>query len=171
MDALNKQEREIELAVSEAKLAEKLEKQRLQNQWDADCNSFLDQHKDTYDFNTDAGKEVFAHLNETIIAFAKMPRNANLSGPELLDKAHKAVMLERGMPVADTPKPAAKPAKATAPKPTLPPDMSRLPAATSNDPGEGRWASLDKLAETNPAGYEAALAKMSDAERDEYLKV
>lgn len=168
LDALNKQEREIELAQSKAQIAADMERQRLQNQWNADCNSFIAKHKDTYD--GEANAEAFAHLNETVVAYAKMARNAGLSGPELLEKAHKAVMVERGMPVADTPKPGTKPAKAAAPKPSLPPDMSRIPAATGNDPGEGRWASLDKLADSNPAAFEAALAKMPEAERDEYLK-
>jgi hypothetical protein len=170
VDALTKDERAIERAQDRAEIAADMEQQRLKNQWDTDCNAFMGKHKDTYD--GEANKEVFAHLNETIIAFAKMPRNAGISGPELLAKAHKAVMAERGTPVADTPA-AAKPAPAApkpgAPKPALPPDMSKMPSASSNDPGEGRFASLDRLQTENPAAYEAALAKLSGAEQDAYL--
>lgn len=163
LDGLAKEEREIERALDKAQIATDMEQQRQKNQWDADCNSFLDKNKSAYDVDTN--KDAFDHLNETVIAFAKMPRNVGLSGPELLERAHRAVMAERGTPVAE-----AKPgAKARAAKPELPPDLGRMPSASSNDPGEGKWASLDRLQGENPAAYEAALAKMPETERDAYL--
>lgn len=167
LDALGKQEREIERAIDKAQIAAELESQRQKNQWDADCGNFLAAHPE---YVGEANAEVFAHLNETIMAYAKMPRNANLTGPQLLDKAHKAVMLERGTPVADV-KPDPLPGKKQVPipKPALPPTLGGVPAAASNDPSEGKWASLDRLQTANPEAYEKALADMSDSERDKYL--
>lgn len=166
-EELDDKRMEITRAVEKAQIASEMEQQRAKNQWDTDCANFLTTHAAVYD--GEANKEAFEHLNETIIAYAKMPRNAGLTGPQLLDKAHKAVMAERGTPVVEA-KPETKPAaKAAVPKPALPPDMSRLPASSSNDPAEGKWASLDKLQTTNPGAYEDALAKMSDADRDAYL--
>lgn len=163
LDALGKQEREIERAIDKAQIAADLEQQRKQNEWAGQCNSFLSEHPEY-----DGGKgERFEHLNETLIALAKMPRNASLSGPELLAKAHTLVKAERGEAVA-APAPG-KTVKTPVPKPALPPNLAGVPAAASNDPGEGKYASLDRLQTANPEGYEAALAKMSDAERDAYL--
>lgn len=165
LDALGKQEREIERALDKAQIAKDLEEQRRRNEWDAQCAAFLKAHAEY-----DGGKgERFEHLNETLKAIAVMPRNAGLTGPELLDKAHKLVLAERGetpAPKADA-KPAAKPA---IPKPNLPPNLAGVPAATGNDPGEGKWASLDRLRDAgNGVAYEAALAKLSQADRDAYL--
>lgn len=163
VDALAKDERAIERAQDRAQIAVDMESQRQQREWDQSCNSFMAQHAEYKD------AELFSHLNETIIAFAKMPRNTGLSGPELLEKAHKAVAAERGTSTAaptPTPTPAAS-AKAP-PTPALPPNLGSMPSASPNDPGEGRFASLDRLMMSNPEAYEAALAKMSSAEIDAY---
>lgn len=169
-DTLVKQEREIERQVDKAEIAVEMEEQRRKNQWANDCETFMTtpEHKALYD--GEANKEAFGHLNETIIAFAKMPMYGKLSGPQLLDKAHRHIMAERGTPVA-APAAAAAPAvaKPAVPKPALPPNIASLPSASSNDPGEGRFAGLDRLATTNTEAYEAALAKLSPAEQDAYL--
>ena len=40
----------------------------------------------------------------------------------------------------------------------------------ANDTDDGKFAHLDRLAESDPLAFEAALAKMSDAQRDEYMQ-
>jgi hypothetical protein len=164
-DELNDQKTEIELAVREANLAQKLEAQRQQNQWDADCASFLDAHKDHY--KGEANVERFSDLNEMIKAIAKMPRYAQLTGPQLLEKAHELTLTARGEAVAKpAPKADAKPAKpAAVPKPNLPPNIGKVPAAAQSDTGEGRFAALEKL---DGFALEKALAKMSDADREAF---
>jgi len=167
-DTLNDQKSEIELAVREANLAQKLELQRQQNQWNADCDAFMDKHKELY--AGEANAPVFADLNAAIKAIAVMPSSASLTGPQILDRAHRAVMAARGTPVVDEAKPDPKPApRKEVPKPALPPDLGKMPSATGNDPGEGKWASLDRLQESDPNAYTAALEKMSPAERELYL--
>jgi len=170
-DGYVKQEREIERAIDKANIAAAMEAQRLQNQWDADCKTFLDSNKDLY--TGDANKERFEELNETIKLLAQQPRNAGLSGPQLLAKAHTVTLAARGETVpqqkTDT-KADTKPTKQPIPKAILPPDLGAMPAASGNDPTEGKWASLDRLRDSgNGVAYEAALSKMSQADRDAYL--
>lgn len=167
LDAIHRGEREIELAVAKAQIAEEMEVQRQKNQWDIDCRAFMDANKE---YSKD--EDLFKHLNETIIAFNKMPRNQNLSGPQLLAKAHATVMLERGTPVA-APAAAVKdatPAAKPAPKPALPPSLGSMPAATPTATGENKYAGLDALQTKNPAAYEKALLAMSETEREAYLE-
>lgn len=165
LDTLGKEERTIERAIDKAQIATDLEEQRKRNEWSGQCNEFLSRPEHA---EYEGGKgERFEHLNETLMALAKMPRNAGLTGPELLAKAHTLVKAERGEAV--TPAATAKGKQQVIPKPALPPNLAGVPSAASNDPGEGKYASLDRLQTANPEGYEAALAKMSDAERDAYL--
>ena len=49
----------------------------------------------------------------------------------------------------------------------IPPNLGKLPAATANDTDDGKFAHLDRL---EGVAFEDALAKLSDAQRDEYLR-
>jgi hypothetical protein len=166
LDALGKQEREIERAIDKANIAAELEQQRRKNQWDADCASFLDAHK--ADYHGEANAERFTHLNETVIALANMPRNANLTGQQLLVRAHMMVKAELGEAVVLPA--AAKTKQQEIPKPALPPNLAGVPSASTNDPGEGKWASLDRIRDSGDGvAYEKALSALSEADRDAYL--
>lgn len=156
-DGLVKQEREIERAVDKAQIAADMQQQQQKNQWDADCNAFLAANPE---YNDTAR---FAKINEAVIALANMPSNKDLSGPEILSKAHKFVKADAGEEV----KPAVKGEKpAVIPKPDLPPNLGKVPSAAPIDTGEGRFAALDKL---EGMAFETALAKLSDSEREAYL--
>lgn len=163
MDALNKQEREIEFAQREAALAAKMEQQRQQNEWNSQCQSFLDKHKE---YLGDANAERFGKLNEMVIALANMPSNRGITGPELLAKAHKIVSLEYG---DAAPVPAAEPkpkAAAKSVEKNVPPSLHAVPAAEPSDASGGKWAALDRL---NPDQLEDALMKLSSSDRAAYL--
>jgi hypothetical protein len=167
-DVLAKDERAIERALDKAQIAADLNEQQRRNEWQSQCDAFLTAHPEY-----DGGKgERFDQMNGVLKAIAVVPENANKTGPQLLEMAHKITLVMRGeeVPAGKGDKPAAPAAKrAEVPKPNLPPDLGKMPAASGNDPGEGKWASLDRLQATNPEGYEAALAKMSDSEREAYL--
>lgn len=169
-DVLAKDERDIERAIDKAQIANDLSEQQRRNEWDSQCGTFLAAHAEY-----DGGKgERFEHLNETLKAIAVMPRNQGLTGPQLLEKAHKLVLAELNEAPAAAPAPAAdaKPAAkaAPAPAPKLPPNLAHIPAAAGTETGESRFAALDRLQSTNYDAYEAALAKMSPAEQSEYLQ-
>lgn len=167
MDALNKQERAIEFAQQEAALAEKIERQRQQNEWDGHCKVFFDQHKE---YTGEANKERFDYLNRAVIALANMPRHANITGPELLAKAHKITQIEYDEDAAPAPAPAPSPApQAKTIKPVeknVPPSLHAVPAAEPSDTSGGKWAALDRLP---PEQLEDALMKLSDSDRSAYL--
>lgn len=159
---------DIRLQVEKAQTAAQMAAQQQQNQWNADCNAFIALHREHYDGEANAGN--FADLDAAVKAIAVMPSNAGKTGPQILELAHRAVMASRGTPVSTATAAPAKPeAKPVIPKPTLPPDLGKMPAAAVADTGEGKWASLERLQDTNPLAYEAALAKLSPAEQDAYL--
>lgn len=163
LDALNKRERDIELDLREAKLAEKMESQRQQNEWNRDCNSFLANHAE---YQGEANKEAFARLNETVMVVARL--HPSLTGPQVLEKAHKFMQVDGGAAPAPAAKAAAtaKPAQAVIPKQAAQPSLHAVPAAQVADAGEGRFAALRNL---NGFQLEDALSKMSEAERAAFM--
>lgn len=169
LDALNRDERKIETAVNNAELAAQMQQAQAKQVWVEQCETFM---------TTAAGKvygadkALMAQFDETVKAIAVMPRNRGLTGDALLMKAHNMLQAELGNPVVAPPVVATPPTKPL-PKPRdpLPPTLQNLPAADVTDTTGGQYAHLDRLASNDPAAYEAAMAKMSDGERDAYMKV
>lgn len=54
-------------------------------------------------------------------------------------------------------------------RPDIPPTLARVPNDEINDVDGGKYARLDRLAQSNPTAYEEALAKMPEAEREAYM--
>ena len=166
---LNDERLGILLHIERANLAQQLESQRIQNQWVNDCNTFLAQHPEYSDQNS----EHYKLLNETIMALATMPSNQGLANDKALAKAHRMVMAELGgtAPAAAAPATPAKVVQHNVPKPPAPPNIGNLPAASMNDTTGGEFAALDRLGKSGDVeGYEAALDKLTDAQRARYLK-
>ena len=159
LDKLAKQERDIEFAVNKAQMAADMEKQRKYNEWLATVNGFLNEHK-FYKENP----RLYRALDQEVKDVSATPEAANWDGNQILKKAHDNLTVAFNLQPAgksDTPTPV--------PKPTIPPSLAKIPAADNNDMGGGKYAALDRLANTNPIAYEEAIAKMSDADRDAYL--
>lgn len=160
LDALAKQERQIERMQDRAELAASMEQQRLQNDWISTCNAFVDSNP-IYKDNPRLYKALDAEVRE----LASKPESANWSGQKFLDEAHKNLAQAFNLPAS----------KATTPKTPqttrkdLPPNLAKVPAANLEDTSGGRFAVLDRMANTDPLGYEEALARMPAAERDAYL--
>lgn len=158
LDALAKEERAIERAQDRAELAASMEQQRLQNDWISTCNAFVDSNP-IYKDNPRLYKALDAEVRE----LASKPETANWSGQRFLDEAHKNLSEAFNLPASKTTAP-----KAPARK-DLPPNLAKVPAANVEDTSGGRFAVLDRMANTDPIGYEDALARMPAAERDAYL--
>lgn len=169
IDALSEQAIDIRMAQREAELAQKLEAQRVQNVWVQDCNNFLAAHAEYKD------AERLQQLDETIKALARIPSNAGMSNLDALAKAHRMVRAMNGEPV-DAPQAVAPvAAKTAAPpqvkKPEIPPDIGKLPAAAMNDTTGGEFAALESLRKSGKVeAYEDALASLSEAARNRYLR-
>jgi hypothetical protein len=161
LDALNKQERQIERQIERAETAAEMEKQRLQNDWNATCNSFVETHPIYKD-----NQRLYKALDAEVRELATKPETANWSGQKFLDEAHKNLKAAFGFQDAaqtqDT-------KRKTPPQRELPPNLAKIPAADVEDTNGGRFAVLDRLANTDPVAYEETLNKMSASERDAYL--
>lgn len=160
LDALSKQEREVELAIHKAQLAAEMEQQRQRNEWTTTVNSFIEANP-IYKENV----RLYRALDQEVRDVANSEEGKTLSGAKILAKAHENLAQAFGFattkPAGD--KPAGKP------KADLPPSLHGVPAADANDVQGGKYAALDRLASTNPIAYEEALMKLSDSERDSYL--
>ncbi|HWL29589.1 MAG TPA: hypothetical protein VNQ97_11850 [Burkholderiaceae bacterium] len=93
--------------------------------------------------------------------------------PAFLDQAHANIResLAKDLGLKADDKPAVIKSKGATPPPkrTVPPTLGNVPAAEIDDPNGGKWASLDRLMESNPAAFEERMEKMSDEERNAYL--
>ena len=162
LDALGKQERQIERDVDRASLAGDMEQQRQQNDWVTTVNSFLEVNKD-YASNPRLHRALDLEVRDV----AMTEEGKAMNGAQILAKSH-ANLIEAGMIKASGKEPG-KSAAGKPPRPNLPPNLARVPASESNDTSGGRFASLDRLATTDPMAYEDKLMSLSDADRRAYL--
>ncbi len=109
--------------------------------------------------------------------------------PRILLRAHRNLMAEfgavatktlpggkaAGTPVPPKPNPSPNPNSRSDPapkgeRPRLPPTLARVPADEITDTDGGKFVRLDRLSTKDPMAYEEAFAKLTPAERDEYLR-
>lgn len=159
---LDKQERDLERVQDKATNIADQERNASKAEWDKQCSDFLDEHKIYREDNA-----LMQTLNSYVITIAKS--EPKLTGPQILAKAHGIVSgapAEKPAPAKDGKKP-----PVVVKKPDLPPNLSTIPAAESTDTdGDGRWAALDRLRDTDYDAYEAKIGSMSEADRDAYLR-
>ncbi|MGL4297349.1 MAG: hypothetical protein ACRCTG_16695 [Aestuariivirga sp.] len=155
LDELMKAERQVEFSQHEAQLAAKMEQQRLQNEWTATCNSFVESNP-VYKDNPRLYKALDAEVRD----LAARPDTASWTGQKFLEEAHKALRQAFNLPDGAKAKPQAR---------ELPPNLAKVPASNVEDTNGGRFAVLDRMAASDPLGYEETLSKMSDADRNAYL--
>lgn len=173
INKLNDQRDEIKWATREANLASKMQRQAEENAW----------HKEVQDFMTTTAAHI-TKSNAAMVAFDDIvkkvtadPANANLSNRAQLDKAFKVYNDEMAATfgIKQDQQPAAKADQAKAPAPkaqrVIPPTLAKVPAAETESLDGGKFANLDRLAAMDPAAYEAAVAKMSEAERSQFESV
>lgn len=124
----------------------------------------------------------FDAMNAQVEALSKQPAFANKSFETLLKVAHGSVAASKAhLGIPDFPDLKTDGAKATPPKPTnkgktppknegldkTPTTLRDVPASASTDPDESEFAKIDNL---DVVEREAAIAAMTDAKRDEYLR-
>ena len=159
LDTLAKEERAIERQQDRADLAKQMEDQRLKNEWESTCNRFVE--------GNSVYKEMpwlYMQLDAKVRELASKPETANWAGQKFLDEAHKQLVEQYKLPTDN--KQVAKPIK---PPRELPPNLAKVPAAEVEDTNGGQYAVLDRMANSDPMGYEDALSKMSVAQRESYL--
>ena len=148
-----------------AELANEAAQSQSNQTWQDTAQSFVSEHplvskNETMWNSFDA---VLRRITADVISKGGQP------GRRELDKAYKQWTEDLGIQDAGTAKkdyPQSKKKKET----VVPPNLGKVPAATGNDTDDGKFAHLDRLAESDPIAYEQALMKMTDAQRDEYMQ-
>ena len=165
LDALNKQEREVEWGIEKAKLAAEIEAQRQANDWKATVDNFI---RENPRFSPEKSPSMYQLLDIEVRRVAGLDEFKNRTDPaagrEILAKANENIAKDLGFEAA---KPAGN--KTPANKPNLPPNLANIPAADQNDTQGGKYAVLDRLAGSDPIAYEEALMKLPEADRNAYL--
>lgn len=165
LDTLSRQEREIEQERFKAKLAAEMQEQQAKQKWLDTVSTFLDENP-TYR----QSELMYRTLDMVVVDLAKKEENAGLTGREILERAHQQITEQFGLQQEQDSKPATKVAKKASRKTIqAPPTLAKVPAADTTEVENTKWSKLDRLAQKDPLAYEKQMAKMSDAERDEYL--
>ena len=158
---INQQRNALDRAELKAELAAEAYQTQIDNSWQASQTAFFSAHPEINAAN-DVQMTALDHLvrQETK---AVLDKGGVIGVPELeraYTKYKQAFNIEAAAP---------KQAKAPSAKNegVIPPNLGKLPAATANDTDDGKFAHLDRL---EGVAFEDALAKLSDAQRDEYLR-
>lgn len=178
---LRKLERErgdIEKAQLKHDLATEFNEAQAEANWQRDVKQFLDAHPEVVSSKLRA--DSFDMVVRAVTA--KTMEGGKLPGTADLEAAYKEWSEQLGIkpaakdggkpadPKPTDPKPAAaKPKVDVKPRPPATPTLANVPAAQVNDTDDGKWAHLDRLMESDPLGFEKAMAKMSEADREAYL--
>jgi hypothetical protein len=169
LDALNKQERDIEWGIEKAKLASEIEAQRQANEWNSTVNAFISENPR---YSTAENPTMYQMLDLEVRRVAGTEefknRNDSAAGREILAKANENLAKALGFEAKPQEK-QEKPAQQQIKKPDLPPNLANVPAADQSDTNGGKYAVLDRMASTDPIAYEEALMKLPEGERNAYL--
>ena len=142
-----------------AELALEAQQNQINTTWEDAQAQFFKSHPE-FDVNNEAHLNAFDYFvrQETAI----VQKKGGLLGLAELERAYTKYQAAFGT------------AKTTAPQQqkqqqVIPPTLSGVPAADMTTTDDGKYAHLDRLAETDPLAFDAAIANMSEKERDAYL--
>lgn len=165
---LDKQDNDLDWLVRKAELSAETTQAQTEATWYKSTSDFLADHPEIM-----KNELVYNAFDAVVRKITGDKANHGLSDRKQLEKAHAEWAEALGITAAPPPKDAkAKEAAAKLAakgKRELPPILGTVPAATASETDDGKYAALDRLIETDPLAYEAALAKMSPAESDAYL--
>ncbi len=163
---LDKLDADLDWIVRKAELSAETARHQAETNWYASTAEFLKAHPEI-----SKNELVYNAFDAVVRKVTADKANHNLSNQQQLDKAYAEWADALGIKQEAKPKADAKADANPAPKAKreLPPNLSTVPAAQTNDTDDGKYAALDRLMDTDPLKYEAELAKMSPAESDAYL--
>ena len=160
--SLNRERADLDRAELKAELAQEAQQSQVEQTWQTTANTFVAEHpliskNETTWSSFDA---IVRRVTAETMQKGEQPSRRDL------EKAYKQWTEDLGITDAGIQKSPSKQKKQN----IVPPNLGKVPAATANDTDDGKFAHLDRLAESDPLAFEAALAKMSDAQRDEYMQ-
>lgn len=161
-DALSDQATDIKQEKFRADLAADMEQQRLANVWVATCDAFI------ADKPYKTNPRLYALLDMEVRTLGSTDTGKGMQAVDILSLAHKN-LIDAGFIQGAAPAAAVKPGAKAAPNAALPPNLALVPAAETSATG-GKWDSMIRMMNDNPEGYEDAVMKLSDADRDSLLR-
>lgn len=166
MRKLNEEAMDLREVKMRAEISEQSSTNSVQQHWDGLMASFLTAHPEAT--STQVRHAAFDHILREITA--PVMAAGGMPGQAEIDKAYARLAEEFGLQAKkqDADKGAEPPAAKKENK--VPPTLGAVPAAAHTDVDDGKWAALDRLVDTDPMKYEETLQKMSEAERDEYMR-
>lgn len=160
LDALNREERKVEMALHKAQIAADMEEQRLANERDAAIISFLKE----VDIPRDPTNLRFATLDAAVRIVASDESSADLSPREILQKAY-GMCVEHGTLTPKKQEPVRQ--RAQRKQINAPKTLANLPAADISDTDDNRFAHINRI--KDPEARERAFMGLSPAEQEAYL--
>lgn len=163
---LNNERAALERIELKAEMAREAQQAQIDNQWQGALNTFLAEHPEI-DLSNEFHHAAFDKLLRQHTA--GVMEKGGLPGLREIKKAHgdfiKTFNLQSDKPAPKEQKQEKQTAK-TPKHREVPPNLGKIPAAANADMDDGRFAALDKLP---PDKFEAAFAKLSEADRNAYL--
>lgn len=172
-DELLREREALTIARTKAEISQEMTAQTAEQQWTSTVNSFLATtaglapEEGGIDYRKDAEKA--ADLDTFVRTLAGRQENADKPMTWFLQEAHRRVQALH-MGAAPAPAPAPAPSRQTSRKP----DLSSVPATLAQVPGgdgpgdvSGEFADVLSL---DGEEYEAAIARMTPAQRDRFLR-
>jgi hypothetical protein len=162
---IDKQERDL----YSQKIRAEVSHDMVVSQWRDSVSSFLGKHT-----QYEQGTPLYTALDAEVRRL--QGQSDNPFDPDILGQAHRTIDAQMrkamGLPPEETPRqesktdPAAKKPAGRKPLADIPPTLAQVPAADITDTDGGEFAHLDRL---DGEKFEAALARLTDEQRDRYL--
>lgn len=164
---LNKERGDLDWQQRKDELNRESVEQQIERQWQADVKAFAERHPEIY-----ASQEDFKALDILVQSITKAKAEQGLRyGEADLERAYRIWADERGIappkPATEEPKQEQKQEQQPKQQKALdiPPTLAKVPAAAPEDTDDGKFAALDRLADSDPQKYQETIARMS---ADEY---
>lgn len=169
--ALNKERGDLDWLQRKDELNRESVEQLVMRQWTADINAFLPDHPEISE-NEENWNSFDVVLRQ--VTAVRMAEGKPYGTPEL-ERAYRIWADERGIappkPANEDPKQeqaAQQQQKQQQKALDIPPTLAKVPAAAPEDTDDGKFAALDRLAESDPQKYQETIARMSADEYDAY---
>lgn len=170
---LNKERSDLDWQQRKDELNRESVEQQIERQWQADVKAFAERHPEIY-----ASEEDFKALDLLVQSITKAKAEQGLRyGEADLERAYRIWADERGIapPKPANEEPGQQQKQEQQPKQQqkardIPPTLAKVPAAAPEDTDDGKFAALDRLADSDPQKYQETIARMSADEYDAYTR-
>lgn len=167
--ALNKERGDLDWQQRKDELNRESVEQQIERQWQNDVKAFLPDHPEISE-NEENWNSFDVVLRQ--VTAVRMAEGKPYGTPEL-ERAYRIWADERGIappkPANEEPQQKKQEQQPKQQKALdIPPTLAKVPAAAPEDTDDGKFAALDRLAESDPQKYQETIARMSADEYDAY---